>query len=253
MSDLITRDVEYWHDGTRMLGYLCVPAVDARSPAILLIHDAFGVGEDMVRVAHDLAVQGHPVFIADVWGDRRLPLAFPEIGPLIGGMASDRPQWMARIAAAHRALAEQPECADRPLCLLGYCFGGASALEYLRTGAHVAGVVSIHGGLDLLHHDWSAHGSAAVLICTGAEDPMAAPEMLAELQTALTGAALDWQTHLYGDTRHAFTSPRAASSPRPEVTAYQPRSAARAWQATLHFLHEIAATPATAKGMTTSP
>ncbi|MDQ1034491.1 hypothetical protein QFZ75_000907 [Streptomyces sp. V3I8] len=34
--------------------------------------------------------------------------------------------------------------------LLGHRFGGSSALEYLRTGAVVAGVAAVHAGLDLL-------------------------------------------------------------------------------------------------------
>ncbi|MEV6967419.1 dienelactone hydrolase family protein [Hamadaea sp. NPDC051192] len=232
MKDLVTRDVEYWHDGVRMLGYLCAPAYATPSPAILLIHDAFGVSERMIGIAHDLAREGRPVFVADVWGDRFQPASGAETGPLIKGMAADRGRWIARIAAAHEAMTSRPEYAGRPLCLLGYCFGGTSALEYLRSGAHVAGIVSLHGGLDLLGDDWSRAGSASVLICTGAEDPMAPAQRLASVQSALTDAGVDWQVHLYGHTRHAFTDPAAAS----DVAAYSPRSAARAAQATSQFL-----------------
>ncbi|GAB3161789.1 hypothetical protein GCM10027059_12790 [Myceligenerans halotolerans] len=35
-----------------------------------------------------LAALGHPVFCADVWGERTQPQAEPEIGPLIGAMAA---------------------------------------------------------------------------------------------------------------------------------------------------------------------
>lgn len=239
------RDVEYWHGDTRMLGYVCAPGGGVTSPAVLLVHDAFGVSEDMIGIAHRLAERGHPVFIADVWGERRLPRGEHEVGPLIGGLAGDRDQWMGRVAAAHAALADQPEFATTKPVLLGYCFGGSSALEYVRTGADVAGLVAIHPGLDLLAEGWSSARPASVLICTGAEDPMATPEMRAQLEASMSAAGMDWQVHLYSHTKHAFTSPRAAKSPVPDVVAYNSLSAARAWEATLRFLGDVAAREST--------
>lgn len=244
MNALVTRDVEYWHAGTRMLGHACAPPPEPgspHSPGVLLIHDAFGVSDHMIRTAYRLAELGHPVFVADVWGQRRVPSADAEIGPLIGGMVGDRDRWLGRLRAAHSALAEQPEFDGRSVVLLGYCFGGSSALEYLRTGTGtVAGVIAIHPGLDLVDDDWTSPASAPVLICTGVDDPMATAEMRARLETAMSAGRLDWQVHLYSDTAHAFSSPHAIDSAMPGV-AYNPRSAARSWQATLRFLGDVAA------------
>lgn len=245
MSDLVTRDVGYAHDGCRMVGLVCAP----RSPsaaAVLLVHDAFGVSDDMAGIARLLAGHGHPVFVADVWGGRTLPRSDAEIGPLIGAMAADRPRWLGRLAAAQTAAAAQPELAGRPLAILGYCFGGSSALEHLRTGADVAGVVAVHPGLDLLHAGWEAAGTAPVLLCVGADDPMATADQRGALQTALSGAGIDWELQLYSGTTHAFTSLRAQHSPAPDVFAYHARSAARAWTETLRFLGEIPALQPTA-------
>lgn len=239
------RDVEYWHGNTRMLGYVCAPGGSVVSPAVLLVHDAFGVSEDMIGIAHRLAELGHPVFVADVWGERRLPRSEPEVGPLIAGMAGDRDQWMGRLAAAHAVLANQPEFVTTRPVLLGYCFGGSSALEYVRTGADVAGLVAIHAGLDLLAEGWSSARPTSVLICTGAEDPMATPAMRAQLEASMSAVGLDWQVHLYSHTKHAFTSPRAAQSPVPDVVAYNSRSAACAWESTLRFLSDVAAREST--------
>ena len=240
MSDLVTRDVEYLHDGTRMVGYLCAPADARRSAGVLLVHDAFGVSPDMVAVAHRLADLGHAVLVADVWGDRTLPATQPEIGPLIGGMVTDRPRWMGRLAAAHEAAGGQPEIDGSRLVVLGYCFGGSSALEYVRTGGAVLGAVAVHAGLDLLAPDWSARTpDARVLVCTGSADPMATAAMRTELQDAMTAADVDWELDLYSGAKHAFTSPRSQDSPTPDVVAYDPRAAARSWDATTRFLREL--------------
>ncbi|WUS95233.1 dienelactone hydrolase family protein [Streptomyces sp. NBC_00708] len=241
MTQPAGRDIEYHHEGARLLGLVVPPgsgAVDHRASAVLLLHDAFGIGDELVNTATRLAEAGHPVFVADLWGERTAPASDIEIGPLIGAMAQDRSRWRGRVAAAHAALHAQPEFAGRPLVLLGYCFGGSSALEYLRTGAHVAGVAAVHPGLDLLDDDWSAPGSGSVLLLIGADDPMATPAQRGRLREHLDGAGLDHQLHLYSGTTHAFTSRRSAG---PGPFAHHARSAARAWAAATGFLAECSA------------
>lgn len=240
MPPITSRDIAYEHEGTRLLGLLCAPQGAVRRPTVVLVHDAFGLGEDMIAIARRLAGRGFAVFAADVWGERMTPRSEPEIGPLIGGMVGNRDRWISRIAAAHEVAAAQPEVDGDALVSLGYCFGGSSALEYVRSGGAVRAAIGIHPGLDLVEFDWSgAHQSAVVLICTGADDPMATAEMRAQLQQAMSGAAIDWELDLYSGTKHAFTSPKAQFSPMPEVVAYHPRNAERAWQATTRLLDEL--------------
>jgi len=200
----------------------------------------------MVGHAERLAGSGLAVLAADVWGEAQQPGSPTEIGPLIGGMVADRPAWTARIAAAHDALAAQPEVAADELATIGFCFGGSSALEHLRQGGSVRGVVSIHGGLDLLAPDWSAAPAGArVLVCTGAADPMATRQQRADLEDAMTGAGVAWDVHLYSGVKHAFTSPLAEAAGQPEVFAYDERAAAVAWSAAESFFRDLfALTPA---------
>lgn len=240
MPALIERDVEYQLGDTRMRGLLIAPAGASALPTVLLIHDAFGLGDDMIGIARQLAERGYAVFAADVWGDRTTPKEQPEIGPLMGSMVGNRPEWLARIAAAHATAAAQPEFDADNLVLLGYCFGGSSALEFVRTGGRVKGLIAIHPGLDIIEFDWSgAEAGLQALVSVGAADPMATAEQRLQLERALNGADIDWELDLYSHTTHAFTSRKAQSSPRPDVFAYHPRNAERAWNATTRFLGEL--------------
>lgn len=242
MPETIARDVEYVHDATRLLGLVCAPAGATRLPAVVLIHDAFGLGDEMTAVAHRIAGLGFAVFAAEVWGERLTPRHEGEIGPLIWSMAKDRERWIERIALAHDTAAAQPEVDPDAIITLGYCFGGSSAIEYARTGGRTRALIAIHPGLDLVEHDWSAVAPAsapAALVVFGADDPMALPEQWRATKAAMDTAGVDWQLHLYSGTVHAFTSPRAARSPNPSVAAYHPRNAARAWRATADFLLEL--------------
>ncbi|MBL3699307.1 dienelactone hydrolase family protein [Leucobacter luti] len=257
MIDLETRDIAYRSGGTDMLGLLCAPAGSAAAPTVFLVHDAFGLGGETVEIAHRLASQGFAVFAADVWSGRRQPASPAEVGPLIGGMVGDRAEWHARLTAGLEAAIAQPEVDPRAVVGLGHCFGGSSVLELLRGGGALCGAIAIHPGLDLLAGEWRAPavstaaapaGAAAaaptpraprVLICAGADDPMATPDQRADLQAGLDRAGFEWELVLYSGTVHAFTSPHAAHSPEPHVFNYHPENAARAGRATLGYLREL--------------
>lgn len=82
---------------------------------------------------------------------------------------------------------------------------------------------------------------------------MATAEHRARLQQAMSDAGVDWEVDLYSGTKHAFTSPKAQFSPMPDVIAYHPRNAARAWDATTRFLRELFPAVADVPAAATAP
>lgn len=240
MNAVIERDVEYSFGATTMRGLIIADVGNIAAPTVVLVHDAFGLAGFSLHEARRYASLGYTVFAADVWGDRKQPASNHEVGPLIGSMVADRDEWLGRIDAAHRTAREQTEVNPHRIVTVGYCFGGSSALEYLRSGGEVRGVVAIHPGLDLLDEDaeWSPVSGAAVLACIGDDDPMATRVQRTGLQAALTANDLDWELDVYGGTVHAFTNPRLAASPQPTIAAYNERAATRSQDATTRFLRE---------------
>ena len=52
-----------------------------------------------------------------------------------------------------------------------------------------------------------------MLVCTGADDPLAPPEQVAVFRERdATGGVKDWQVIAYGNTLHGFTNPAADGS-----------------------------------------
>jgi len=247
MAMLTTRDVEYWVGTTRMIGFLAAPTAQVAAPGVVLLHDAFGLSPDFKLLTEKFAELGYAVFAADLWGNRRTPRTGEEIGALIGGLTSDRADWMGRVVAAHEKALEQPEFSGA-IVTVGYCFGGSSALEYLRLGGQTDGIVTIHAGLDLLGAEWSARtAQSPVIVLTGADDPMATPEQWQRLKGALEAASIPWEFDLYSGARHAFSNPKANNVGMPHVAAYQHRAATRSWARTIEFLKEVLQT-ATSEG-----
>ena len=239
MTTLITRDVPYAYCGVNMMGLLCAPAGAAGTPGVLLVPDAYGFTHDAQETAMRLAMLGYSVVVADMWGGRHIATSEDQIGPLIGSVASDREAWMGRLGAAVDAACAQPEIEPRSLAGLGYCVGGSGVLEYARTGGTLAAAIAVHPGLDLLGSDWSSGRPTRVLACVGSEDPLANEQMRDSLASGLTSSGCDWELQLYSGTKHAFTSKAALSTSMPDVVAFHPRNAARAWDATVRFLAEL--------------
>ena len=242
MPKIVGKPIEYFYDTSRLVGYFCEGETTfGKRPGIVLVHDAFGVGDYMKRRANALAELGYAVLVADIWGEGAQPQEESEIGPLIGRFAGDRATWMGRLQEAHKVLTSQPQVDARKIASIGFCFGGASVLEYLRTSGDTQGVVSFHGGLDLVGTEWSSPAGkrGKALILTGADDPMAKPSVLLELQKNLTQAGVDWEVNIYGNTKHGFTRPDSDRTNKPEVIAYNSQSERRSWAAMRRFLDEI--------------
>ncbi|WP_111495031.1 dienelactone hydrolase family protein [Marinobacter bohaiensis] len=240
MTHVETRDVEYVQDDTRMLGYFCSPrdAAPGSCPGVLVVHGAEGMTKHVMASAERLAALGYAALAVDLWGGRKRLNGPAEFDDMIGLFAEDRTLWMGRMEAARETLRAQSSTHPGKLGGLGYCFGGSSVLEFVRSGGELQGVVSFHGGINLVHDDWSdACGEARALICTGADDPMANADDLARVQEAMTQAGLGWEVNLYGHTRHAFTE--ADGPGTPPFAAYSATADCRSWHAMTGFFEDV--------------
>jgi len=236
MSSFVSTDVEYFHEGVRMIGLCRAPGEAAgKRPGVLIVHGAFGLDDYIVAVTERIAALGYVAFAADLWGER-LHLRSPaEFAPMLGRFAANRALWTGRLEAGRAALAGMPGVDAEQIAVIGYCFGGASALEMVRAGSAVAAAVSFHGGLDMVGDDWSqASPGARVLICSGAQDPFAGPKDLSRVEAGLSGAGVAWETNLYGNARHAFTEPDRPGAP--PFAGYDAQADRRSWRAMTSLL-----------------
>jgi len=80
---------------------------------------------------------------------------------------------------------------------------------------------------------------ANLLVCTGADDPLAPSEQVIAFQQEMRATKVeDWQVISYGNTRHGFTNPAANGSILP-AAYYHAGSDRRAWSAMQLFLAEV--------------
>ena len=152
-------------------------------------------------------------------------------------MAEDLARLLDLKPGADARLREQPEVDGARTAAIGFCFGGLSVLDIARTGADVAGVVSLHGIFAPPGDTADNRITARVLALHGWEDPLATPDDVVGLARELTSMGADWQIHAYGHTTHAFTNQSADDWEGGKQ--YSAAADRRSWLATENFLAEL--------------
>jgi len=234
-----TEDIDYADGALRLRGFLAYDeTIAGKRPGVVVVHEAWGLGEHVIERAKMLAGLGYVAFAADMYGDRRQATSLPDAMQLIGDMRTDPAKLRARGAAAVAVLAALPQVDASRLAGIGFCFGGTSVLELARSGADLAGVVSFHGGLETAAPAAAGAVKARVLVCTGADDPMIPSAQVTGFEDEMRRAGADWQVIRYGGTVHSFTNPAADGSIIPGVL-YNARTDRRSWTAMRAFFDEI--------------
>jgi dienelactone hydrolase len=242
-------DVVWDDDGTPLEGWLATP--DAASgpgsgsgsgsaalkPAVLVLHDWFGVVDHVKVRAVMLARLGYVALAGDVYGQGVRP-GPEEAGAQAGAWYGDVPAFRARLVANLERLRAEPGVDPARIAVMGYCFGGSGALELARSGADVAAVASFHGGLGTQLPAEEGAVQAPLLVMTGAADPVVPDDAVVAFEDELRAAgAPDWQIVSYSGAMHAFTMPDTNA---PDFGAmYDATANARSWVAMRAFFDEI--------------
>ena len=131
-----TKTVAYMLDGVPMEGYVAYDeAKKGPRPGILIVHDWMGEGKFDKDKADILAKEGYVAFAVDIYGKGVRPMDAGEAGKLATKFKDDRKLLRARVRAGLEKLTSMPEVDPKKVVVMGYCFGGTTALELARSGA----------------------------------------------------------------------------------------------------------------------
>ena len=216
---------------------------DDRRPGLVMVPNWMGVTDDALERARAIAGDDYVVLVADVYGKGRQPRDSGEAGKLAGSLrGEDRGPLRARMHAALETLKAQagraPLDAER-IGAFGFCFGGSAVLELARSGADVAGVVSLHGGLAPGAQSKTAERIAApVLVLNGADDKAVDDAQVKAFEEEMDAAGADWQFVDFSGAVHCFAEPSAGSDPASNCR-YDERAAKRGYRMMDGFFDEV--------------
>ena len=198
----VAENIDYQVNGETYQGFYTSAADNA--PLVLLIHDWDGLTDYEIKRANMLAEEGYAVFAADLFGKGIRPTEDKDKKQHTGELYQDRQKMRQLIKGALDKAAELGANRQQTV-VIGYCFGGAVALEMARAGEDLQGVVSFHGGLKTPPGQDYADSSTEILILHGAADKAISMQEFAELSNQLEAFNVPNEMIAYGGADHAFT------------------------------------------------
>jgi len=238
-DNLQSEVVEYKQGDVVLEGFLVYPK-DAKGklPGVLVCHQWMGHSDYERRRAEETARLGTVAFALDIYGKGVRPKDPQEAAKMAGGYKGDRALLRARALAGLEVLRKHDRCDAKKLAVMGYCFGGTTALEVARSGAEIAGAVSFHGDLSTPTPDDAKNIKGKVIAFHGADDPFVPAPQVAAFETEMRKAGVDWQLVAYGGAVHSFTLKHAGND-NSKGSAYNEKADLRSWEAYKAFLVEI--------------
>jgi dienelactone hydrolase len=223
----VAENIDYQVNGETYQGFYTSAADNA--PLVLLIHDWDGLTDYEIKRANMLAEEGYAVFAADLFGKGIRPTEDKDKKQHTGELYQDRQKMRQLIKGALDKAAELGANRQQTV-VIGYCFGGAVALEMARAGEDLQGVVSFHGGLKTPPGQDYADSSTEILILHGAADKAISMQEFAELSNQLEAFNVPNEMIAYGGADHAFTVFG--------IDRYHAEADEKSWHRFLQFLDE---------------
>jgi carboxymethylenebutenolidase len=208
-------------------GFLVVPDKPGQYPALIVIHEWWGLNDWVKEQSEKLAAQGYVVLAVDLYRGKVAADA-GEAHELSRGMPQDRA--IKDLLSAYTYLASRKDVKPDRIGSIGWCMGGGLALELAMHQPHLAACVVNYGSLPTDPNDIQLMG-APLLGNFGAEDKGITPADVNAFEQTMKKMNRRVDFKIYEGAGHAFENPN-------NTTGYRPEAAADAWARTLAFLHK---------------
>ncbi len=213
-------------DGAQLRGYLSLPTGSGRAPAVLMIHEWWGLNNDVTALADSLSAKGFVVLAADAFRGSVAETPQDAMKQVRGTPAA---QIASDLDAALEYLKTNSRVDANRVAVLGFCFGGTQAMYMGTRRADLAGVVIFYGSGPIT--DEGSLGvmkeAGPVLGIYGAEDGNIPVAQVEGFRAALNARAVENTIQIYPGVGHAFVK---------STTFQNGAQAEQAWNQMVAFL-----------------
>lgn len=206
--------------------FVAWPAGKGPFPAVVVVHEWWGLNAQIRGVARRLAQEGYVAIVPDLYRGRRAEDA-EHAHELMRGL--DESAAVADLGAAVAWLAGQPRVAAARTGAVGFCMGGRLAELLALDQPDLDAVVMFYGRpetdparLAKLHASLQGH--------FGANDRGIGNDQIDALRNGLVKAGKGHDVHVYSGAGHAFMNE--------ERSSYHADAARQAWARMLQFLQK---------------
>ena len=219
-ADVDTETVAY-HGNTS--GYLAHPKGSGHYPAVVMIHEWWGLNDNVRMEARRLAGEGYTVLAVDLY--RGKTAATPEDARnLVIDVVHNPADALANLNAAVSYVKSR---GAKKVAVLGWCFGGAwSIQEAVNNGPEIAADVAYYG-TPVTDQSKLAKMPPFLGLYGGADEGIPA-DSVHKMESELEALHRPVEVKIYDGAHHAFANPSGQH--------YDKAAADDAWQRTTTFL-----------------
>jgi len=210
-------------DGKTIKGFLAKPAKAGRGkPALLLVHEWWGLNDNMKAVAKRYAGEGYTVLAVDLFGT----VATTSDAAMTLYQAA-----MANVPIGEKNLQDAIDFLKKQgatsIGAIGYCFGGHWSLRSGLVGGKDIKAVVIYYGAPITDPSQLARLAAPVLGIYGGKDTGIPLDSVRAMEGKIKATGHTMDVNVYPDANHGFSNPTGQ--------AYNKAAAEDAWTKSLTF------------------
>jgi carboxymethylenebutenolidase len=231
-------------DGASLRAELFLPPAGAPGapgpyPGVVILHESFGLNDDIRRIAGRFAEAGYAAIAPDLYshGSRIVCLSRVMVDMVSGKLARE----IADIHATREALAARPDLDAGRIAVAGFCQGGGFALVAGAQPGFSAAAVNY----GMVPADRSElDGICPVVASYGARDKIAGRNMAERLERHLSALGVPHEIKTYDNVGHSFFSKVdgwqgwLARVPTPMRVGFDEEVAEDGWRRMLAFFEQ---------------
>jgi carboxymethylenebutenolidase len=209
-----SETVSYKSGDETVKSYLVLPTSAGKHPAIVVIHEWWGLNDWVKEQAQHFADQGYVALAVDLY--RGQVAATPDDAHiLMRGLPDDR--GLRDLEAAFAYLSSRPDVETNRIGAIGWCMGGGWAIKLAEDQPKLAAFVVNYGSLPT-DNAIIAKIQAPMLGNFGAEDKGIPPEAVNAFEAKMKAAGKSADIKIYDGAGHAFQNPNNTQGYRKDAT-----------------------------------
>jgi carboxymethylenebutenolidase len=209
-----------------MDAFVAWPETRKNAPAVLVVHEGWGLDSQIRETARRLAREGYVAIVPDLYHGR-----VPADDDQARAFASDLQDAtaLADLEAAVRWLRAQPDLTKSRMGIAGFGMGGRLAERFAMGGHGLAAAVMFYGSPDVDPKTLSAL-RVPIQGHFGATDDVIPAQTVQDFREGLRASGREAEIHVYAGAGHSFMNDARPS--------FHPDAARQAWARTLAFLQK---------------
>ena len=214
-----TQDVNYFND---IQGFLAKPIGEGLFPGVVMIHEWWGLNDNIKEMAEKLASHGYVVLAVDLYNGE-VAITSDQARQLITSFDTNVGIENMNFAASYI----QENHNVQKLGSIGWCFGGGQSLNLALNNQNMDATIIYYGSL-ITEQESLSNISWPVLGIFAEFDQGIPVESVNDFETSLDDLDIPNEIHIYPGVDHAFANPSGER--------YAPNESKDAWKKTIEFL-----------------